>query len=189
MLLPRGGYLSSASCLQTGPLWTMSCFAPAFICCSCCLSFRSESGLFHLHITVLAQGRNFTGAHCTILFIQQLNNKGWLDSDSVTRVSFWLVYQWEICFFKKNPLLADVSHLWPCVYQRASIWIPVWVTPRVWGVSVWTYPSMRMFLQHFFTKDPYLWTMLCLCCKLALPTTQLCELISFFLMNHMCKSD
>lgn len=51
-----------------------------------------ESGLFHFHITVLAQGRTFTGAHCTILFIQQLNNKGWLDSNSVTCISFWLVY-------------------------------------------------------------------------------------------------
>lgn len=55
--------------------------------------------------------------------------------------------------------------------------------------SVWTcWCSMRMFPQHFFTKDRYLWTMLCLCCKLALPTTRKRELISFF-MYHKCKPD
>lgn len=41
MLLPKGGYLSSACCLQTGPLWMMSCFVPTFICWSCYWSFRS----------------------------------------------------------------------------------------------------------------------------------------------------
>lgn len=40
-LLPRGCYLSSACCLQTGPLWMMSCAGPVLICCSCCCSFRS----------------------------------------------------------------------------------------------------------------------------------------------------
>lgn len=173
-------YLSSACCLQTGPLWMMSCFVPAFICCSCywslrslnlaCFTFTSPSWLRAVLLLEL------TAQFC--LFSSLITRDGWT-------VIVWLAYHSGLCinvksvsFFKKaSP--GWCLYLWPRVYYRAYIWIPVWAASSVWGVSVWTCPSMRMFLQHFFTKDPYLWTMLCLCCKLALPTTQLCELISF----------
>lgn len=84
-----------------------------------------------------------------------------------------------------NKLLRLMSPPVGVFFNQASILVPVWATSSVWGVSVWTCRWMRMFPQHFFTKDPYLWTMLCLCCKLALPTTPLCELIFLFLMNHV----
>lgn len=58
------------------------------------------------------------------------------------------------------------------------------------GVSVRTCRwSMRMSPQHFFAKDRYLWTMLCLCCKLALPTTRKNVNWFPFLMYHKCKPD
>lgn len=67
--------------------------------------------------------------------------------------------------------------------------IPVWAMSSMLDVSVRTcWWSMRMLPQHFFAKDRYLWSMLCLCCKLALPTTRKRELISFF-MYHKCKPD
>lgn len=74
---------------------------------------------------------------------------------------------------------------WACtVHERlchVSVSVPVWAMSSMLGVSVRTcWGSMRMSPQHFSAKDRYLWTMLCLCCKLALPTTRKRELISFF---------
>lgn len=62
-LLPRGRALRSACCLQTGPLWTMSCVVSAFRNAAhkrLLLVFQVfKTGLFLFHITVLAQGRTF----------------------------------------------------------------------------------------------------------------------------------
>lgn len=78
------------------------------------------------------------------------------------------------------------THLMLC---HVSVFSPVWAMWSMLGVTVrkrWW--SLRMSPQHFFAKDLYLWTMLCLCCKLALPTTK--PWTDFlFLMYHKRKPD
>lgn len=60
--------------------------------------------------------------------------------------------------------------LWACTVLYIGFCLHS-AMPSMLHVSVRTCRwSMRMFPQHFFAKDRYLWTMLCLCCKLALPT-------------------
>lgn len=114
-LLPRGGYLSSACCLQTGPLWMMSCFVPAFICCSCHWSFRSlnlacftfTSPSWLRSVLLLELTAQFS------LFSSLITKDGWT-------VTVWLASRSGLCinvksvfFFLKKPLLADVSTCGP----------------------------------------------------------------------------
>lgn len=98
-----------------------------------------------------------------------------------------------IAGYMKRATLVDVfvcGHLlYTSGFDTFLVSICVWAMSSMLDVSVrmfwWL---MRMLPQHLFAKDRYLWSMLCLCCKLALPTTWNRELISFFFFNK-CKPD
>lgn len=142
-------------------------------------------------------GPYFSGAFFTIQLIQQLNRKAALNNNSETQracslLSMYRLITQKYASAKQAPSDWCVS-LWTCnVHEwlcHVSVSIPVWAMSSMLGVSVRAcWGSMRMSPQHFFAKDRYLWTMLCLCCKLALPTTRKRELISFFMYNK-CKPD
>lgn len=118
-LLPRGSPISSACCLQTGPLWMMPCVVSGFrnaahrSCCCSCWSFRS-SKLASFSYTSLSWLRavRFSGAHLTIRFLHQLISKGALDSNSMSPTSLCI----HVKSASLNALLLDDVSTCGCVF-------------------------------------------------------------------------
>lgn len=126
-------------------------------------------------------GPYYSGAYFTLQLIQQLNRKAAFNSETREKKACNLLSMYRLItrntLLWHKPFLVVCVRPWACTVHEwlchVSVSIPIWAMSSMSGVSVRTcWWSMRMLPQHFFAKDRYLWTMLCLCCKLALPTTR-----------------